>query len=255
MATTHIGSWGTPEFGITEKINDLLGYGRDASGGSGLVADAGQTVNQDNNIQWNALQSYMPGTAPTPVSTPRVQSPSPVPVNTNTGGGGGFDMKYYPGWGYTEALADWNATGGAKANQGGGQPDYSALIEQMYGPAFNSLTSLEGVVGQQRDVATSGIQQQAGEQKSAFEQALMASRQMLGNQVDELSSSLRKGESSNLRNYKGALQQMASRFGAQSSTGVAASEIILSEFLRSGGDIRESYAAGQKVIQQKGREY
>lgn len=28
----------------------------------------------------------------------------------------GFSMKYYPGWGETEARADWNATGGAKAS-------------------------------------------------------------------------------------------------------------------------------------------
>lgn len=28
----------------------------------------------------------------------------------------GFDMKYYPGWGLTEAMADWTATGGSKAN-------------------------------------------------------------------------------------------------------------------------------------------
>ena len=95
--TVHTGSWGLPDFGMTELVGKVLGAESTSQGGSNL----------------------------TNASTPN-----------NPSGGDGFDMKYYQGWPEQAARQDWIATGEAKANlpenNGGATRDLSVFTPQTY---------------------------------------------------------------------------------------------------------------------------
>lgn len=59
----HTGSWGTPDFGITEKIGDLFGLARTSQGGSQLKGtyDTGSTAvfkDQDTGVRGTSSQLY-----------------------------------------------------------------------------------------------------------------------------------------------------------------------------------------------------
>lgn len=78
--------------------------------------------------QYSGAQSF-PTTNPTTYTKTPAGQTAVNKMYTSTGGAtaptsGGFSSemfsKYYPGWSWNEAQADWNATGGAKANQVGG---------------------------------------------------------------------------------------------------------------------------------------
>lgn len=72
MADVHIGSWGLPDFGITEWIGSKLGSGTTSQGGSDIIPNK--------------------PSAQTPTTTPTTQKPGPVygpPAPTRTSGGGG----------------------------------------------------------------------------------------------------------------------------------------------------------------------
>ena len=79
----QIGAWGTPEFGITEKLSSLFGQGRTAQGGSNLFGNQSQTT----LVPASSGQFTQPGSAGAyGVQGAGYLKPAPA---KNTGGGGG----------------------------------------------------------------------------------------------------------------------------------------------------------------------
>lgn len=220
----NIGSWGTPELGITEWIGDKLGFGRDAKGGSGLVADAGQTANQNNNIQWNALQSYPADkkAVVTPrTSTGTVPVTGQVPTNTqqvNTGSGSNIDPQMMQ-----ELENQYNSQMGIlnQANQNLG---------------ISKLTQLSGL--------ETGAEQYDRSMSSALEQALASTK----GQMETTESSRQKALSENRRNLVNAQQSILSRYGTASSTGPALGEVAMESFYKAQGSIFEKGQAALNSI-------
>jgi len=140
------------------------------------------------------------------------QAPQPA-QQTNTGGG--FDMGLYPGWGETEARADFANTGGPQQNTGDAQAAAQAEIdaqnarmrgeiESGYGDYFANLTAMlnEDLPTQQQNLqGIAQSQQKQGESGYGFqrEQGLG----MLGDErgrVTEAQDKNLKNISENLRN-------------------------------------------------------
>jgi hypothetical protein len=93
----HIGSWGTPDFGLTEKVGDFFGLSRNTSGGSQLKGDYTPTTEgfKGKEIAYEPNDFggfyYDPGTNETGGTTQTTQ-PQPTQdsgqvLGTNTQGG------------------------------------------------------------------------------------------------------------------------------------------------------------------------
>ncbi len=96
MTLPHIGSWGTPDFGVTEALANLFGQGRTAQGGSNLRGPVSDTVLiRDENGGFK--QTTQPISRPTTSSVVTGGGGSPQPENRgdggNDGGGGGPSME------------------------------------------------------------------------------------------------------------------------------------------------------------------
>ena len=217
MAITipHIGSWGLPDFGFTE----LLTKNRTAQGGSDIIPNQ-QTATKIND--------YLP--------PPKIAGPVNTPVTQKQSG-----------------AVPQNQPTNTVQNVPTGEPSGPSLDQQisdMYNPALAGLNQYTDWAKS----ANAAELEQAGTAKtqaeSALQELISGGLVKFENQSGDLALQQRKAESASQRDYRNALQQAQSRFGQGSSTGQDLSEIILSEFLRSGGDIRESYANGFKVIQQ-----
>lgn len=156
MATT--GTWlGLPDFGITEALSNALGTHQ----GSWGLPELGITERVQNTISPSSSPTYQGGSnlwgsqpQPASASVLGTQAPQSTPQMQSTGGGGGgFSMDYYQGWDPTVAQADWNATGGAKAQQSSG-PSYEdqmrGQIDSGYNSYFSELDNMLGGLDTQR---------------------------------------------------------------------------------------------------------
>ncbi len=246
----HAGSWGgLPDLGLTE----LLTSNRTVQGGSDIIP------NQQN---WETSYGVMPPSSPTPTGN----TPTNIPTTTQPAATGGVNqgnlLQYFPGyagWNPDAAWADYQSTGGAgkggTTSGGGGGPSMDELINSMYAPAMDVYNQMTAAQTGYQSTALSGLQNSKSALQQAYDLAKQRGQTLIGNQQQDLATSQRQAESKALRDYKAAQQQNQARFGgALSGTSNAVSEIILGEFLRSGGDLREAYANGQKVIFQKDRE-
>jgi F0F1-type ATP synthase membrane subunit b/b' len=147
MAITAGTSWTSPiDFGVSEWLTGLTGtqigaYNPAQSGSQTalLYDDAAKQLSQ-NYQQYSAVPQYVPtgtvngvtsyGTNPAKTTaqntlqnqaTQQLVSTPSAPSNPQLSG---FDMSKYPGWGITEAMADYAATGGPSSG-GGSQPPSS----------------------------------------------------------------------------------------------------------------------------------
>ncbi|MBI2601407.1 hypothetical protein HYW42_05675 [Candidatus Daviesbacteria bacterium] len=171
-------------------------------------------------------------------------APTPQPQNNNSGGGGnGFDMKYYPGWGEAEARADWAATGGSKANQGGGgQPDYSAEINSIYNPLFQSLTDQGNYIQNtqlpqslsQLEVSRAQLEEDLAAKQAQSQQSITSQKEILGQkQLSAMDEAKRA--------HQALTQQSQARFGGRGSAGMAATEIASKEYARAQGNVQRGF--------------
>lgn len=149
----HIGSWGTPDFGITEAIGNLIGAPQTAQGGSNLS-------NQPSTPQG---QLYTPA----PIRSPGGGSALGASTGPSGGGftapsGGGGSPAPTGGQSITEQQAvqmglDWNnlPSGYSRAGSSGGGVDAAAeaarnAINAGYDSYFSQLDQMLGSIPGQR---------------------------------------------------------------------------------------------------------
>lgn len=216
----RIGSWGLPELGLTEAAAGFL--------------SGGKTTDLSNAITNNYSHGGASGGWDAPVTTPKQSVP--------------YASKSTP----TPAPSVPTSTPPVSGNSGG--PDMNQMINDMYSPAFNALSAIEASQPGLQQTAVSGLENQKSAMQQAYDAMHDKTQTLLGNQATDLFNSQRSGDAANVKQYNAAQQQANSLYGRSSSTGGAVSEIILSEFLRNGGNLRASYASGQKIVQQSQRE-
>ena len=226
---SHTGSWGTPDFGITERISDLLGFTRYSSGGSDLVMDQYQNpatadLNKTGTYQMNPTQqqSYLNTYASTPqVLGKNTSNPPANPAPTNTGA---FPSDQYKGWDPVAAQADWEA----KQREGSSGPSYEDIMRQQieggysnyFGELDNMLnTSLPGQKTAQEGIANTSYNTNVtdlGLQKDQNQADLdIQAGKTQTNQVKTL-----KDISSNIRNLMNAGNTYLGSMGAGDSSAV-----------------------------------
>lgn len=94
---SHTGSWGLPDFGITEAIGKVLGVPNTYQGGSNLAGNYPVTPQYTQNIQQaQQLQAARRAAAPTTTTRTAVTTNNTPAGNIDTGGGGGDMMPPQP---------------------------------------------------------------------------------------------------------------------------------------------------------------
>jgi hypothetical protein len=158
----RLGSWGLPEFGITEKISDLLGKSRSAQGGSNLIGP----------------------------STPAYNPPQTTTVNTSNTG-----AVYGPTLPSNKVLGakTSSVTGGGNQQQAGMDTLTSAINNQVntgnnaidddYNNYMNSLNSQQGYMQEQGNQAMIQMNLQANQARTQYGQEKTVAQQGLDTQT------------------------------------------------------------------------
>lgn len=205
---THTGAWGTPEFGITEKISDLLGRGRTSQGGSNLLgSSSAQTPSGGQVLGQNTPgPMYGPGNEQGVSdfqSNQSTSSPSPTRNNGGTGGGGTpstpdltnpvkkteyANSLGYPSW---EALQEaLNREGRTRDAIKSGFDNYKRDLQNLIPYYENQIPELVNQVTGTYDTIFSGLDEakQAGMQK--LDQAREGVQRRTSNSITDLQQNL-----------------------------------------------------------------
>lgn len=186
----HRGSWGLPDFGITETIAGALGQNVNPVTGGSMLSGGGNYVNPSPYTPVTT-SGQVQGTSSTgPVTTPQNQE---YFGSYNTGGGGGGssfnpkDPNANPGDQYF-----WDAADGWK-QVGGGIED---ALNQAYSSAFSDLdrqmSEAEASRGRQEEQVTNTYSTSAGRLGSEKTSALDAIDKQQKRSLEDLSDSLRQ---------------------------------------------------------------
>ena len=154
----HIGSWGTPELGLTELFQKITGIGGTTKeGGSDVSASMGTST--VNNPQSDYSQTFTdmystPATSQMSLA-PAMSYPQQTSVTTNTGGGGGgggssgIDLsnpvkrtEYAHSLGYDS----WDQYINANQQQAPQQPSFEDLYGDAFRQAFEAVNQMQGAI-------------------------------------------------------------------------------------------------------------
>ena len=192
-----IGSWGTPELGITERLSNFFGQGRTSGGGSNLFGDQTQTTQVPSGITSSGQTQFAP-----------------------LGGSGAYGIaqgnKANPAIGGSVKGASTSNTGGGSVPvqqvsqnqpQQPSQPSYADQLYSSLGSAYNQLSGQLDPMYQRRK---QGIEDLYGAGINDINLQQQAGLDTLGNQ--------RTGVQTNqVRNLKDLANAMVQSFGSFSN--------------------------------------
>ena len=243
MAIGHIGAWGTPDFGITEKIQSIFkpkqAYA--SSGGSNLFGTA------------PASSGSVLGTE---TSSPVYLAPGGAPGSTYTKPAG-YDTTSYSGGSTSQSSPEtgmfWDAADGWKSIQAPTGPSQEE-IDAQFNPILDVYNQAESNLrGQQPGLIADAESQAAlarttlGNQKGVADTQLGNQYQQTQQQRDRQTGQQRQ----TLQELSIANQQ---RFGGASSAGLGASELQGREYQKNVFGIGQQAEQAFQVINQKKNE-
>lgn len=239
---THTGSWGLPEFSVTEKIGSILGSPTTPQGGSNLDRSVSVPgVSGDIPYPSDLLQ---PANQPTGQPTTQLTGTGSPVTQLPSSGAPPVDRSFYAGWSDESAiLSDWQNTWQQKIGSGtpgATQEGILSEIESLYNQNRPLFDQAEQNLAGQVQTAEGKIQTQAGQMERGLQSAYEEALTLANRQRDESAKTQQSSESALTRTYNSLVQNISAKFGLGSGTGLAASEIIAQEMLRSKGDIRQT---------------
>lgn len=251
------GSWGLPDFGITEAVGGLLGQPKTSQGGSNIQTGGALTQTYwdpapVNNYQ-NTLQSQN-AVRQIPAAIPAYRAPAPVQTQPqNTGGGGDDIMQYYQGWPEGAARQDFASAFGGDINKlrtsrgfgssGGGQPDQSAMLNSIYDPLFRNIDlQQQNLTESELPNALAGLKSSTTQLNADLKAKQDEALRSVGISEQKTYSNKESAMTQALNQYRAMNQNAMSRFGGRNSAGLAASEISQKEFSRQAGGVEKQYA-------------
>lgn len=213
MATGHIGSWGLPDYGVTEKISDFLGFTRTPTGGSSIFgADPSWSTLTPQPLMstqpvLGASTQYPMSTQKTPIPTPTSTQQTPQP----TGGDGGYQP-----------------------------PSIDPILEEinrMYDPIMSHLSSAESRLRSELPGALSRIEDQFGTAKQTLDTGKTQTSRQIGESEEQARARTQAAQDAARRLFQELNIGAQQRFGGSSSAGEAWSELANREMMRNMGDI------------------
>lgn len=204
----HKGSWGLPDFGLTEAAGSLLGRERTYQGGSNIFGSQPQPTSAQV----------------LPASTGPVYGPEYLGPQNNTSSGGGFQQ------GTANPAPSPAPSGGG--DSGGGQtgPSEMDMINQAYEQEQQMLGGLESSARSMASTAQGNLRNEAGVLKGQTQQELGLRQKELGQRTEQVGVDTQESRT-RIKQMLNDLQQrnaafLASRGGGafESSLGQAVGE-------------------------------
>ena len=230
MATTHTGSWGTPDFGITEAIGDYFGLGRNDQGGSQVTTQVASSIGGNNIGTGSPATTANPNrVVPTSLAGAQAQTAGPVAPSAPA-------YNKYRDSNYLKAGTDINSPEMAwlreqiaaedARNNAAYQQQLGQEIDSVYNPQFDYLNQTEQFYKNQLP----GYQQEANQNYDV-------NKQLLGTSLTNAQTGINTQETTGKRATEDAMakarrvfmeQQIGNqqRFGGSSSAGGAMSELL-----------------------------
>lgn len=238
LTNPGIGQINLPDFGLTEKL--------------GWFEPNPLQTSQNNGASgsWDVPQTPAGTPNITTSPTPKISSPTPTPTPSPRQQSGGFNINDFPGyagWDPSAAYQDWLKTGGA-GKGGSSSGGLGAEYDNLFSNTFNAYSDIQDMYRNQALTANEGLTAEAATAKSAYQEAYERAKQTLGTQQTELDQSNQGYTNEAIRQYSRAQQNIQAARGMSSSAGVGMSEVVAQEFMRTQGDIRQKYMAGQNVL-------
>lgn len=232
MAIGHTGSWGLPDFGISEKIGSLFKTPQQMnnSGGSNVFGQYQVTPQEQGTIDYvnqtssNGKIPYAPGQNMTRIgSNPSGGTPPP------SGGSG-------------QVL-------GASDNGGqtGGGVNYAEL-DAIYNPVNQYLDQYAGSIQGQQPQVEQNINANYGISRQNLEGQKTSGLNQLGQQETEAGQSKESADSNAVRLFNELKRGGIQRFGGASSAGHAFGELTANELQRNLGTIQKTWAGTVEKI-------
>ncbi len=243
----NIGSWGTPEFGLTERLSNYFGQGRTAQGGSNMFGNQAQTtlVPSGSNSQGPTFapsgQSGAYGITTNPqvlglqTSLPVNTNPNTNPVNTNQNNGSNLSIRQQ----MEQGLIPWDDN---KLNAAGGSPNaFNQEIDSAYQDSFDALGKLENYIKGYQPQFENQINSNYGLNTSELGNQKQAAIDRFNLQEGQAGYRRESALAAARRNFDEQSRGAQARFGGSSSAGGAVSELLARENMRQQGDVYRSY--------------
>ena len=217
ILNTHTGSWGLPEFGITEKIQQIFKPNAAYSyeGGSNLIGNTPQAPVYSPQVPYGpqpAPAGYYPQPQPaTPTSSRRARTlkkSNPQPSDSDGGG-------YQP-------------------------PSIDPILEEinrMYDPIMSHLSSAESRLRGELPGALSRVEDQFGTAKQTLDTGKTQTSRQIGESEEQARARTQAAQDAARRLFQELNIGAQQRFGGSSSAGEAWSELANREMMRNMGDI------------------
>lgn len=180
---THTGSWGLPEFGITEKIGDKLGMGRNNQGGSILLPNIGAKSPQYGPTNQGQV---LGAETNTPYNTP--------PSNTNTG----FIAKSSPQQPTQQPTQQQNTPQAPDLYN-----EIGSVFDDLLGSFGGQQTDAESRIRSASDIQKQGINEQLGYGIDNLNQSRQNVKTEQANTLADLAQNFRD-QARNIGNYIGS---------------------------------------------------
>ena len=233
----RLGSWGLPEFGITEKIQSIVAPKKPLSsgGGSNLFSSQKASTGQVQGVNMTAQNM-----TPKPPVNQSVAPAAPRPIVS--GGGGGQIAQAAP-----QQQAPQQSFEEQYFESQPAQPtvDFDSLIA----PALQAYQEAEGAQQGQYDASVKDIETGAQNQKTGAESARKGSEQQFAQRAERTTSAAESAINESRRAASELQQGLASRYGSSISTGLGAQSILGAQSVRNIGTVRTQLASALNEIE------
>lgn len=225
----------TPEFGVSERISDLLGKSRNAQGGSNLFGKVGQAY------QAPAPAPIQPSRQP--AYDPFAQSGSVLGAQTASGGGAA--PAPVQGAGFNQLTSLPPGVLQQVPQQAG--IDYDALIS----PALQALDQAIAPAESQYQANVAGIDAATGKLRGEAQSSLAGAQSAATSNKQKHTQTTESAIDEARRQFSELQQGLQARYGSTTGTGQFASEIAGSQALKNIAGYRQNLATAVQGIDDK----
>ena len=249
----HTGSWGLPDFNITETIGGLIGAPRDRqSGGSQLVLGANDYQRNITQPTQQAQQNFNSGPA---AQKSTYQYNAPLAGQTSSGGGGGSVLSASTnkgGWNNT-GYQDQGAYDLARAQQDAAAR-LPSEVDNAYNDVYSNLNRQEQDLRGGEQNLYDSFTGQFDAQRPILDQGLQQGKQLVGQQGEQVKQQEANALTAARRLYQELTQGAKQRFGGSNSAGEFANAFMGREYQRNQGQIQNTTGQNMQALQSKAQE-
>lgn len=211
-----IGSWGTPEWGVTEWL-------------AGKIS-GNKTTDLSNAISGN--YSTPPQTPPPTYTPPTTSTSSARVYNT-------------PNTAIPTAPSPQSSIPNPQSNN---NYDLQGAINSIYNPQYDSLNAKQALLPGQQKLEEDQLANQYNDLNQMVTNQVNQTKTEVGNQTTALDEGKRNAYGESLRQFNLLQQQNQSRFGGGTGAGAFISDLLNQEFMRANGNREVAYTGSIKAL-------